>query len=531
MPELHDTLTMLAERGDPIGPDAMATRVEAVLAERESNQSRLLAWSAGGQGVGVLRAGVALLVVVLLGTTIALLVGSGVAPIDEEEAPPTTVEGSPTTIAAAPNWVAPVGVSYDPVEVPGLSERLGPFVWTLVESDGFEAFPRFGVRFDPAVGYVSEEGARVWMSPDGYDWSNEELADVAWFEERYDWFELMGDYARVAVFPEDGPPVEELLRRVDPEWVPVDLPGLEPIDGVETFTYLDRIRVSGDSILVAAGADAHIAWEEIIDGFIGQSFEAYSERRLEFEVDGADPIQISVERAGTEVSFLDEGSGEIIHRASAPSEDVAAAWVEDPTCLGCSLGPLAWLSTNQGESFASIGLPGGGREIVGIGGGDFVYIDPTTGDLLTSNNGTWQPTGTSFPGIASCGEESETDYLNLDPLEGGFVLSFACDGSEEEVWASNDGVNWFRGSIPTRQPVWGAVREVEEGATGLTLEVSVDGAETWVELPSRPGAPDGEFSGGLGFSADGELVFVQQWRDEAPEHAWMWVGRFLGPDS
>ncbi len=475
----------------------------------------------------------AVIVLLLLGVLPSLT--SPEPPIATDPTPPTTPELPPTTLPLPDN-----ATSSGPILIDGLSNQLGSFEWITLEYDSLEELPAPWVTYDPAAGYRSDPGdGRLWTSPDGINWTLEEAADFDQLAQRYDDFQIVGDYAKVTTFTETGLAEQGLLRRQGAEWAQVDMPTPEELGvGIDShITY--EIEVSGDSILAVGILSATLDWESIVGTIPEFSLEAYQSGDLALEGEGSEPIPIDVVADEGQLILTYTTTGEVVHTAFLPSPEAAESIEADPTCLvfDCQmLDTYTWISADGGpfEEIAPLvgSVDGGGWEILAFAPGEFGYLHPETGEVLTTTDGVWTPTGFVFSGVAECFSGPKLDYLNMDRVDDAFRVTFACNGGAEEAWTSRDGRTWTPGPAPRATASFGQVREagVPEDLGTMNLEVSIDG-ETWVQLPDvEIDTPPASIVGGSeGFTVAGDHVIysISYELEDGTSKAWMAVGRFL----
>lgn len=458
--------------------------------------------------------------------------------------PPTATDPTPTTTPDVPPTTLPLpsnATSSGPIVIDGLADHLGAFEWITLEYESIEELPAPWVTYDPATGYRSDPGdGRLWASPDGINWTLEETADFDQLAQEYDDFQIVGNYAKVMTFTESGFAEQGLLRREGADWTQVDLPTPEELGvGIDSLiTY--EIEVSGDSILSVGILSASLNWEAIVGPNHEFSLEAYQSGDLALVGEGSELITIEVVADGAQLILTDTTTGEIIHTAELPSPEAAESIEAQPTCLvfDCQmLDTYTWISTDGGpfEEMAPLvgSIDGGGWEVLAFAPGEFGYLHPETGEVLTTTDGVWTPTGFVFSGVADCFAGPKLDYLNMDRVDDAFLVTFACNGLAEETWVSQDGRTWTPGAAPQARASFGQVREVgvSDDLGAMSLEVSIDG-ETWVQLPDvELDAPSKSIAGGSeGFTLAGDHVVysISYEFEDGTSMAWMAVGRFLG---
>jgi hypothetical protein len=463
-------------------------------------------------------------VVVLFGVVSLLTVTS------ETDGPPATTPPPVVTTTNLEGIVTPP----DPAVsvVPGL----GTLTWQRVDGDENTIPP--GIQADPDGGYISFEGSKLWRSDDGITWTVEEWPPEF---EGFDRIEIDDGWAIAR-----GLDASQLFERDGDSWVPVQF-GLGPLPQTTGITWFQnpRVPVESGGVTVSSGSvsgrislgyvyglvEIHPCESEPCDQEPNVRWDVASEtvRVTSPDERGASIAVLSMVVEGQTISFVDTGSGEIVHTITG-SADYPADVIADQLRrnVGFTYQPFPW------ESAAEVlAVPDGGFAAYEIvydrEGNPEAPIERST-MWMSSDGRDWVSKG-ELPFLDASAEHI---FVRERPTQILAVVFTGFDGPLPVVgrtWASSDGVTWSQVDLPFPSEVveqktdfgWVA----GESEHWFQFWVSTDGV-TWLEVEVPPARPvPGDNANGNGYTnygAAGSLMYGAVGNDIGSRL--LWIGTF-----
>lgn len=148
-----------------------------------------------------------------------------------------------------------------------------------------------------------------------------------------------------------------------------------------------------------------------------------------------------------------------------------------------------WRSTDRGETWEVMGLPGGQAVLVDRTDGNRVFAGTTLGLFRSLDSGSsWQKVS-----------DNSVNGLTQDPAREGVFFGWRSDNYSSEIAQStDDGDSWSATNKPS-----GFIRGLALDATGVVyattdfgLSLSRDGGSTWTAVPTEPGPGAAVFADG-----------------------------------